>query len=104
LARNQAQAEQIYTHFSDESIVTLVDADFRSIPKGILILPIYLAKGLEFDAVIGHDISAKNYPDLRSTDVLYTICTRAMHSLTLCVDSEVSPLLQKEPQKLISVN
>ena len=104
LARNQAQAEQIYTHFSDESIVTLVDADFRSIPKGILILPIYLAKGLEFDAVIGHDISAKNYPDLRSTDVLYTICTRAMHSLTLCVDGEVSPLLQKEPQKLISVN
>ncbi|MDT6952354.1 RNA polymerase recycling motor HelD [Companilactobacillus alimentarius] len=102
LARNRAQADQIYAHFSDESIVTLVDADFRSIPKGILILPIYLAKGLEFDAVIGHDISAKNYPDDRSIDVLYTICTRAMHSLTLCVDNKVSPLLQEEPQELIS--
>ncbi|TGD23519.1 ATP-dependent DNA helicase [Companilactobacillus suantsaicola] len=102
LARNQAQAEQIYTHFSDESIVTLVDANFRSIPKGILILPIYLAKGLEFDAVIGHDISAKNYPDMRSTDVLYTICTRAMHSLTLCVDQQISPLLSDEPTTLIS--
>ncbi|WP_334331782.1 RNA polymerase recycling motor HelD [Companilactobacillus sp. HBUAS59544] len=104
LARNQAQAEQIYTHFSDESIVTLVDADFRSIPKGILILPIYLAKGLEFDAVIGHDISAKNYPDSRSIDVLYTICTRAMHSLTLCVDNQISPLLECEPSALISVD
>jgi len=102
LARNQSQAEQIYTHFSDESIVTLVDADFRSIPKGILILPIYLAKGLEFDAVVGHDISAKNYPDKRSTDVLYTICTRAMHSLTLCVDGELSPLLESESKSLIA--
>lgn len=102
LTRNQAQAEQIYTHFSDESIITLVDADFRSIPKGILVLPIYLAKGLEFDAVIGHDISAKNYPDARSVDVLYTICTRAMHSLTLCVDQTMSPLLSQESPDLIS--
>src|SRR5699024_711806 len=102
LTRNQAQAEQIYTHFSDESIITLVDADFRSIPKGILVLPIYLAKGLEFDAVIGHDISSKDYPDSRSTDVLYTICTRAMHSLTLCIDGTVSPLLSNESSDLIS--
>jgi len=83
-------------------LVTLVDADFRSIPKGILILPIYLAKGLEFDAVVGHDISAKNYPDKRSTDFLYTICTRAMHSLTLCVDGELSPLLESESKSLIA--
>jgi len=102
LTRNQAQAEQIYTHFSDESIVTLVDADFRSIPKGILILPIYLAKGLEFDAVIAHDVSDKNYPDERSIDVLYTICTRAMHSLTVCVDKNISPLLSHESVNLIS--
>jgi len=102
LTRNQAQAEQIYTHFSDESIVTLVDADFRSIPKGILILPIYLAKGLEFDAVIAHDVSDKNYPDDRSIDVLYTICTRAMHSLTVCVDKNISPLLSSESVDLIS--
>lgn len=101
LTRNQAQAEQIYTHFSDESIVTLVDADFRSIPKGILILPIYLAKGLEFDAVIGHDISANNYPDKCSVDVLYTICTRAMHSLTLCVDKNISPLLKSEKDLIL---
>lgn len=102
LTRNQAQAEQIYAHYGDESIVTLVDADFRSIPKGILVLPIYLAKGLEFDAVIAHDVSATNYPDERSVDVLYTICTRAMHSLTLCVDKEVSPLLSHESVDLIS--
>ncbi|APX71250.1 AAA family ATPase [Companilactobacillus allii] len=94
LTRNQAQAEQVYTHFGDESLVTLVDADFRSVPKGILVMPIYLAKGLEFDAVIGHDISAANYPDSRSRDTLYTICTRAMHNLTLCVEKVPSPLLE----------
>ena len=94
LTRNQAQAEQVYTHFGDESLVTLVDAGFHSVPKGILVMPIYLAKGLEFDAVIGHDISAANYPDSRSRDTLYTICTRAMHNLTLCVEKEPSPLLE----------
>ncbi|MFD1417420.1 RNA polymerase recycling motor HelD [Companilactobacillus keshanensis] len=95
LTRNQAQAEQVYAHFSDESLITLVTADFRSIPKGILVLPIYLAKGLEFDAVIGHNISGQNYPDARSRDTLYTICTRAMHSLTLCAEKDLSPLLGK---------
>ncbi|WP_125588005.1 RNA polymerase recycling motor HelD [Companilactobacillus jidongensis] len=94
LTRNQAQAEQVYAHFSDESIITLVDAGFRSIPKGIIVMPIYLAKGLEFDAVIGHDVSAQNYPDSRSRDTLYTICTRAMHSLTICIDKTASPLLE----------
>ncbi|MQS76169.1 ATP-dependent DNA helicase [Lactobacillus halodurans] len=102
LTRNESQAEQVYTHFSDESIVTLVDADFRSIPKGILILPIYLAKGLEFDAVVAHDVSKENYPDERSIDVLYTICTRAMHDLILCVDKDISPLLADESSRLIS--
>ncbi|MQS89510.1 RNA polymerase recycling motor HelD [Companilactobacillus mishanensis] len=94
LTRNQAQAEQVYAHYGDESLVTLVTADYRSVPKGILILPIYLAKGLEFDAVIAHNVSAENYPDSRSRDTLYTICTRAMHSLTLCAEKELSPLIK----------
>lgn len=94
LTRNQAQAEQVYAHYGDEALVTLVDADFRSVPKGIIVLPIYLAKGLEFDAVIAHDVSAINYPDDRSRDTLYTICTRAMHELVLCADTTVSPLIK----------
>ncbi|WP_300560004.1 RNA polymerase recycling motor HelD [Companilactobacillus sp.] len=95
LTRNEAQAEQVYTHYGDEALVTLVDANFRSVPKGIIILPIYLAKGLEFDAVIAHNVSAQNYPDDRSRDTLYTICTRAMHHLTLCAEKELSPLLKE---------
>lgn len=95
LTRNQAQAEQVYAHYGDEAQVTIVDADFRSVPKGILVMPIYLAKGLEFDAVIAHNVSKDNYPDDRSRDTLYTICTRAMHNLTLCADGELSPLLKQ---------
>jgi DNA helicase IV len=95
LTRNEAQAEQVYAHYGDEALVTLVDADFRSVPKGIIVMPIYLAKGLEFDAVIAHDVSADNYPDSRSRDTLYTICTRAMHNLTLCAEKEISPLIKQ---------
>lgn len=98
LTRNQSQAEQVYAHYGDEGLLTLVDADFRSVPKGILVMPIYLAKGLEFDAVIAHDVSKDNYPDDRSRDTLYTICTRAMHNLTLCAENELSPLIKNSVQ------
>jgi hypothetical protein len=46
-------------------------------------MPIYLAKGLEFDAVIGYNVSHDNYPDYQATGLLYTLASRAMHQLTL---------------------
>jgi len=62
-------------------------------PQGVIVLPIYLAKGLEFDAVIAYDISAQNYPDTNSVGLLYTIASRAMHHLTLLSVGDVSPLI-----------
>lgn len=59
-------------------------------------MPIYLAKGLEFDAVVAYDISAKNYP-LDQLGVLYTICSRAMHELSLITIGAPSPLLAQIP-------
>ncbi len=59
-------------------------------------LPIYLAKGLEFDAVVGWDVSATNFADQRMTGTLYTIITRAMHQLVLISIGPVSPLIASE--------
>ncbi len=97
LTKNLAQAHEVYQklHRNHVDVSLLTDAD-RSLPKGILVLPIYLAKGLEFDAVVGWDVSATNFADQRMTGTLYTIITRAMHQLVLISIGPVSPLIASE--------
>ena len=46
-------------------------------------LPVYLAKGLEFDGVIIWNSDDVYYKKDHGVFVLYTACTRAMHRLIL---------------------
>ncbi|PWF99341.1 RNA polymerase recycling motor HelD [Levilactobacillus bambusae] len=94
LTKNLTEARQVYQEIHGEldQVTLLTDMD-RSLPKGAVVLPIYLAKGLEFDSVIAYDVSAQNYPDASLTGTLYTIATRAMHHLTLLSIGPVSPLI-----------
>ena len=62
-------------------------------------LPIF-AKGLEFDAVIGWDISATTYQNEADRDILYTLCSRALHHLTLVALDAPSPLIMALPADL----
>ncbi|KRM46151.1 superfamily I DNA RNA helicase [Lentilactobacillus parabuchneri DSM 5707 = NBRC 107865] len=93
LTKNMTEAEQVYKQLHAKGDVTLLkDAD-RTLPSGLLVLPIYLAKGLEFDSVIAWDTSEKNYPDENLLGTLYTIITRAMHHLTLISLGDVTPII-----------
>ena len=56
-----------------------------------MIIPAYLAKGLEFDSVFAWNIG-ENFSTHHDQLVLYTIATRAMHELTLLVPAVQSPL------------
>lgn len=61
---------------------------------GVSVLPVYLAKGLEFDAVLLVDVDADGYDDTpRSARLLYVGCTRALHQLRLQHAGARSPLL-----------
>lgn len=95
ITRTQTEADQIYTHLQSDLPVHLLTHDSVRMEKGIMILPIYLAKGLEFDAVIAYNVSNKAYPDASSAGILYTIMTRAMHDLVLLSYGKPSPLLTK---------
>ncbi len=96
LTKNMREAKQVYDQIHSQTNATLLkDAD-RTLPKGVLVLPIYLAKGLEFDSVIAWDTSEKNYPDASLLGTLYTIITRAMHHLTLISIDNVTPLISDE--------
>jgi DNA helicase II / ATP-dependent DNA helicase PcrA len=72
----------------------LITAAKQSYEGGISVLPAYLTKGLEFDAVLIVDVTAKNYDATpESAKLLYVGCTRALHQLCLQYSGEPSPLL-----------
>jgi len=77
----------------------LIQKDASAFSRGVLVLPGYLAKGLEFDAVIIFDASASTYGSLEDRGLLYSACTRAMHRLHLYVPGALSPLLAAADQK-----
>lgn len=95
LTKHLAEAKKIYTNLNINVKKTLMSDSDRSLPQGVLIMPIYLAKGLEFDSVIAWNVSKDNYNQKRLLGTLYTISTRAMHDLTLLSIGPVSPLITK---------
>lgn len=61
---------------------------------GVSVVPVYLAKGLEFDAVILADADAESYTlDPQDAKLLYVGCTRALHRLTLLHAGALTPLV-----------
>ena len=77
---------------------TLIRTENQRLVKGIIIVPSYLAKGLEFDSVIMWDASKACYPDEGDRQLVYTICTRAMHRLTVVAIKELSPIFETVPK------
>ncbi|NOV02828.1 RNA polymerase recycling motor HelD [Paenibacillus planticolens] len=51
--------------------------------SGVLVIPSYLAKGVEFDAVLIYDGSHHQYGHENERKLFYTACTRAMHELCI---------------------
>ncbi|MCC3375478.1 RNA polymerase recycling motor HelD [Cohnella sp. REN36] len=84
----------IKERLADDVPVTLVSGGSAKLPKGVSVLPSYLSKGIEFDAVIVWDASEARYGRERHRKLLYTVCTRALHVLRVFHTGELSPFLR----------
>jgi len=64
---------------------------------GVSVVPAYLSKGMEFDAVLLVDPSERKYDPAQPEDVklLYVACTRALHVLEAVHWSPLTPMLQR---------
>ena len=76
---------------------TLIATANQRLVDGTLVIPSYLAKGLEFDAVVMWGANKKNYHQLDETQLVYTITSRAMYKLDIIYTGEKSPLLDVDP-------
>ena len=72
----------------------LIDAAATLPASGVVLVPLKLAKGLEFDHVIVPDASERAFPDdPLSRRRLYTTVSRATRGITLLAQGEITPLL-----------
>jgi DNA helicase II / ATP-dependent DNA helicase PcrA len=67
----------------EELRIRLVHPRKGEIEKGILVIPAYGAKGLEFDCVLVYGVDSENYRTSLDQRLLYISCTRALHRLNL---------------------
>lgn len=73
---------------------SLIDAKQSAYGGGISVVPVYLTKGLEFDAVVIVDADEHNYSSHpHDAKLLYVACTRALHELHLLYTGVKSPLI-----------
>ena len=76
----------------DISIITGNEKEYKS---GIVIVPSYLSKGLEFDVVIISNANKENYTENElDIKLLYVAMTRPLHSLFIYFVGEKSLLLE----------
>lgn len=94
ITKTLAEAEQLHDALAAQNVATTVIAtENQRLAQGTLIIPAYLAKGLEFDNVIAYGVSAQNFGDDSTRLLLYTICSRAMHRLLVLAVGQPSPLI-----------
>lgn len=97
-AESREAYESLQIH-ADEAL-QFITKETVTFEKGAMVIPVYLAKGIEFDAVLIYEASTQAYSREDERKLLYTACTRAMHRLQLYTTGDWSPFVQALPAHL----
>ncbi|GLV64403.1 DNA helicase [Bacillus mycoides] len=97
IGRTDDECRVIYEKLTNAGLtVNVIEADQSKYEGGISIVPVYLAKGLEFDAVLLIDVDEEHYKNTKhDAKLLYVGCTRSLHDLWIFHSGEVSPLIKR---------
>jgi DNA helicase-2/ATP-dependent DNA helicase PcrA len=80
ITRDSKTAERVYEELKDIFPISLLRSNSEEFNKELVVLPAYLAKGLEFDSVIVYSDKDSKYLK-NEKNLLYVACTRAQHEL-----------------------
>ena len=80
ITKDEKEADKIHKLIENEIEISLVELDTKKYNKNLIVIPAYLAKGLEFDAVIVYNDRENTYHK-NERNLLYVACTRAQHEL-----------------------
>ncbi len=93
ICKSSKEAQIVARHLSGYIDCTLIDEHTENQVDGVLVVPVYMAKGLEFDGVIVYDASCDKYHSSYDKQLLYIACTRPLHRLHLYSENEFSKFL-----------
>lgn len=93
ICKTATESELVFEALQAHLPLLLITKHTVLFEKGIQVIPAYLAKGVEFDAVILYNGSKELYRRENERKLFYTACTRAMHELFLYSIGEWSPFL-----------
>ncbi len=97
IARTKQEANELYHALQGRAPVDAILNGEDDYAHGAVILPAYLAKGLEFDVAILYNAGNGNYHHEEERLLFYTACTRALHVLCVYYSGQITPFLE-EPQ------
>ncbi len=95
ICRTQEEADIVSNSLSKHIELQNINADAESsFINGVMVMPIQMSKGLEFDAVVLWDVNNENYLVCDSDiKLLYVAITRALHELYVLYTGNISELL-----------
>lgn len=104
VCRDQQEADNVSRTLGAAGL-ELLDSSMETAEfgNGIMVLPVYMTKGLEFDAVLIYEPTRTSYPvDDRHAKLLYVAATRALHELCLVCSGDMTGLVaDKVPEDKI---
>ncbi|MDR1704048.1 MAG: AAA family ATPase [Clostridiales bacterium] len=92
LTKTAAEAGEL-SRFIEADSKALITSRHEKLSAGLNIMPVYLAKGLEFDFVMVWGADNLRYSAPSDRYLLYVACTRALHRLALFAEGTASRFL-----------
>lgn len=93
ICKTAEESREAYGLLRPQLPLKRIGTETSSFERGVVVIPAYLAKGVEFDGVVLYDGSREAYRRESERKLFYTACTRAMHELHLCCVGEPSPFM-----------
>lgn len=100
ICKNALQAESIFENLKDSTDLALITKEDDVFHRGVVVMPSYLAKGLEFDTVLVVDADSTHYQTEHDRHILYTVCTRALHRLEIYYTGDISSFIAEMEESL----
>lgn len=82
ITKTKKESLEVYNTLKNKISISFVEEESVDKLKDIVVLPVYLSKGLEYEAVIVYNELGNSYKESEK-NLFYIACTRALHSLTI---------------------
>lgn len=95
ICRDKEESRQVKRLLSEHLKLEETEGENAAFATGVMVLPVALTKGLEFDTVLLWNPTEKQYPEGdANVKLLYVAATRALHELAVVACGETAEILR----------